>query len=292
MSSSNDAVCKLPQVSKASVGAHLKNLYGIEGELGELNGERDRNFLVTTCHSGEVKRYVFKVANLLEDPAMLKCQEQVLNRLSRDRKLETIEIVPSVTGQSVVQILGDDSVQYNCRLTTFLEGALFSEIHPRSTQLLESLGRVVARVDMCLQGFEHDSLDRPLLWTMQNVEQILARFKPLVNSSSKEQLIDYFQTQFQQHVLPVADQLRRSVIHNDANDNNIVVKVGGPWDQAVVGLIDFGDMVESWLVVDPAVACAYAMLGQPHPLDVAASIIKGYHQTNPLRDAEIQTLYS
>jgi len=74
---------------------------------------------------------------------------------------------------------------------------------------------------------------------------------------------------------------RRSAVHHDANDWNVLVR-----GSAVVGIIDFGDMVHSWTVADPAVAVAYAMLDAPDPLATAAVIVRGYHAAHPLTDDE------
>ena len=61
------------------------------------------------------------------------------------------------------------------------------------------------------------------------------------------------------------DGLRRSAIHNDANDHNVLVNRDGDLfarGQCVVGLIDFGDIVHSYMIGDLAVAIAYAVLGK------------------------------
>jgi Ser/Thr protein kinase RdoA (MazF antagonist) len=63
-------------------------------------------------------------------------------------------------------------------------------------------------------------------------------------------------------------QLPRSVIHNDANDHNLLVgpPTAAPEERAVTGLLDFGDMVETWTVCELSVAVAYAVFGQADPL--------------------------
>ena len=288
--------CSLPLISIAKASNYLEERYGKKGELVALNGERDRNFLLTITNrdleENLEERYVFKVANAQEDPAMLRCQQRVFERLTRSGKVKTINAVPSLNGQAIEMIQGDDGSTHCCRLTTYLEGGLLSNIEPRSEALLESLGRAVARVDLSLDGFRDAALERPLLWKMQDAQSILARFKPLITDPARRAIIDQFEQLFVDQVLPIENQLRHGVIHNDANDNNVVVENKGPWDQHVSGLIDFGDMVESWIVVDPAIACAYAMLDQPHPLDTAASIVKGYYQENPLNEHELKALFA
>ena len=60
---------------------------------------------------------------------------------------------------------------------------------------------------------------------------------------------------------PRLNALPWQVIHNDANDHNVIVSA----DRRTVSLIDFGDIVYAPRVCGLAVACAYAMLGQAEP---------------------------
>ncbi len=283
---------KRPVIAEQSALEALKNLYGIEGKIKILNGERDKNFQVICNQSGAAVKYVFKIANTAEDPAMLECQEQVFYKLQKQGHLETISPIKSLSGRSIEQLSCDDGAVHYCRLTSWLEGELFSSINPQPKELLQSLGQAVARTDLALEGFQHPALQRPLLWKMQDCLEILDRFKPLLKHRDQIALIDSFERMFEQRVVAISAGFRQGVIHNDANDNNIIVRNAGPWDQQVVGLIDFGDMVNSWTVVDPAVACAYAMLDKPRPLDTAVNIIGGYHQVNPLNIIEMQGLFS
>jgi Ser/Thr protein kinase RdoA (MazF antagonist) len=86
--------------------------------------------------------------------------------------------------------------------------------------------------------------------------------------------------------MPSLLRLRRSVIHNDANDHNVLVGA-----DRVTGLIDFGDMVESASVGELAVAATYAMMGCGDPLAVTAELVAGYHEQFPLREDDLAALY-
>ena len=54
--------------------------------------------------------------------------------------------------------------------------------------------------------------------------------------------------------------LPRQVVHNDLNDENILVH-----DGAIYGMIDFGDATETIRVAELAIACTYAMFDQDDP---------------------------
>jgi 4-aminobutyrate aminotransferase-like enzyme len=90
------------------------------------------------------------------------------------------------------------------------------------------------------------------------------------------------------------NMLRRSAIHNDANDYNIVVGGGDDLysrNQIVIGIVDFGDMVFSHTINDLAIAAAYACLDKDDPLAAAAQVVRGYHAANPLEENEIAALF-
>jgi len=59
----------------------------------------------------------------------------------------------------------------------------------------------------------------------------------------------------------------------------------------MVGLLDFGDMVYSATVCEPAVALAYAMLDDENPRAVAAQMIHAYHRRYPLTEVEQRALF-
>ena len=58
----------------------------------------------------------------------------------------------------------------------------------------------------------------------------------------------------------------------------------------MVGLIDFGDMVYSCTVFEPAIAAAYLMLEKEDPVAAAAAVAAGYHAALPLTEQEIGLL--
>jgi Ser/Thr protein kinase RdoA (MazF antagonist) len=59
----------------------------------------------------------------------------------------------------------------------------------------------------------------------------------------------------------------------------------------VTGLLDFGDMVYSYTVADPAIAIAYVVLDKPDPRAAADEVIKGYTSEFVLRDEELEMLW-
>jgi hydroxylysine kinase len=59
----------------------------------------------------------------------------------------------------------------------------------------------------------------------------------------------------------------------------------------VTGLIDFGDAVRAPLVQEVAVAAAYQLVDEGHPLAGAADVVAGYAQAMPLNEDELAVLF-
>ena len=65
-------------------------------------------------------------------------------------------------------------------------------------------------------------------------------------------------------VEPRLGSLPRAMVHNDLNDNNVLVEVVDGI-QKVAGVLDFNDALYTVRVAEPAIAGAYAMLRKDDP---------------------------
>ena len=131
------------------------------------------------------------------------------------------------------------------RVVTYLPGVPLAEIKPQTSGLLQDL--------------------------------VINEYAPLLDKAELRDLV--LKCRFEPET-----ELRRSVIHGDANDYNVLVN---PESMTVSGLIDFGDMVYSYTVGDLAIAIAYVVLGEGDPRDVIA----GYRSEFGLLDEERVALW-
>jgi Ser/Thr protein kinase RdoA (MazF antagonist) len=277
--------CLLPAFDATEAADIAQLLFALEGPLKLLNGERDLNFLITT----ERGKFVFKIANALESPAMLECQHLVFQRLADAQVFPLVATALASVNGRLIETVGDaQGIEHCCRVLPFLEGRMMAEIADLKAEVLADLGRRLALLDLALQGFTHAGLERPLLWNMEQALNVLETYKPLLASDAQRALVEHFEIGYREHVLPVQAELRRAVIHNDAHRGNVLVDEDG---LQVTSIIDFGDMMNSWLVVEPTIAATYAMLDQADPLGSAQTLLRGYHQTLPLATTEISLVF-
>lgn len=277
--------CVLPQFDRNQAARLAAELYGLEGSLRLLQGERDLNFLVDSAAG----RFVFKIANAQESPAMLECQHEVFARLAAADVFPGVATaLASKRGRQVEFAVDAAGTRHACRVLPYIEGRLLGSVQSREPAMLRDLGRRLAQLDLALAGYSHPALERPLLWKMDDVLHTVERFLPRLATNAQRELVAHFVDVYRGEVVHRTGELRRGVIHNDANGGNVLLDESGA---RVVGIIDFGDMTESWLAVEVAIAATYAMLEQEQPLTIAQQVAAGYHATLPLLDSEINALF-
>ncbi len=249
--------------------------FGLDATASPLPSERDQNFLIDTP-TGE--RFVLKIANAAEDTAFLEAQNEALERLAGTGLCQ--RLLRSTAGRDVETVEAPSGVVHLVRLVSYLQGKPMGKLRLRTPGLLQEVGRCVGRVDAALSGFSHPALRRDFHWDLAHGLRVVRTRLGLVGDPELARLIGTLADSFEQNTLPLLGGLRRSVIHNDANDYNLLVGGGADLydrDQRVVGLLDLGDMVESFTVGGLAVAVAYAVLCEEDPLAAAVHVTRGYH---------------
>lgn len=163
----------------------------------------------------------------------------------------------------------------------YVPGVPLAEVETQSNELLRDLGRKLGEMDRALVDFDHPAVHRDFHWDLANGNRILNDFGGLIEDVSLREVVSRCR-------FDIKSDLRRSVIHGDANDYNVLVD---PERMEVVGLIDFGDMVYSYTVGNLAVALAYVVLDKTDPLAVAREVVEGYRSEFELMRNELEVLW-
>jgi 4-aminobutyrate aminotransferase-like enzyme/Ser/Thr protein kinase RdoA (MazF antagonist) len=269
-----------PKFSTAEAREHMRAHFGIEGELTSLPSERDQNFLVEAAGG---RKLALKIMNTAEPLSAIEFQTALLRHLENsDPDLSVPRILPTTAGRDYALI---DSVsgRHAVRLVTYLPGRPLAE-ETKTPQVLHGLGSLLGQLDRALASFGHPGAHRSFEWEIRTTPLGRERLDAITDPEQRQlvgKALDIYDTR----VTPVLKHLRCGVIHNDANDWNVLVAEG-----RVNGLIDFGDAVHSPIVAELAVACAYAMLDEVNPIEAAAPIVAGYHAEYPLQDAEFAAI--
>lgn len=279
----HDLPASAPALTAAQAVEIADTHYGMAVNARPLNSERDQNFLIEDL-SGS--RFVLKIANPAEGLAVVEAQNAALQHLAANGpELPIPRLLSGLDGRTIIRFGAEPA--YAVRLLTYLPGELWVHYLPHRAELQKEIGRLLGSFDRALLFFDHPALHRQLSWDLAHAGWIEAVL-PQVNDLQRRKILERELARYQQGILPILPSLRRSIIHNDANDHNLLID-GSP--AVISGLLDFGDMVYTQTIHELAIACAYVMLGQPDPLAAASAVVLGYHQALPLEQAEVDLLY-
>lgn len=263
-------------------------LYGLHAEACPLPGELDHNFHLQTTAGQE---FVLKIAHAGQQRDILDLQNKAMAYLAaRNPSLLLPQVCVTSTGESTGIITASNGTTHFVRMLTYIPGKHLAEVKPHTPELLYGLGSMLGQMDHALEDFQHSAAQRLLKWDLQHTLWIRDYLQHIAEPGRRA-MVENFVEQFETHVLPVLPSLRQSVIHNDANDYNVLVSPTEMGSAPVVSVIDFGDMVRTYTVCELAIAAAYAMLGKNDPLSAAAQVVAGYHAAFPLSEAELEVLY-
>lgn len=282
-----------PQFSNEDAQARVLGLWNVKSMARELPSERDQNFHIRAEGGAE---YVLKIANVREKKEVLELQVQAIRHLARSvPDYAWPEVLRTSLGEDIATTEHRSGTKHFVRLMGYLPGRFLSQVRPHSPGLLHSLGVFLGSMDKAFASFHHPAADRELKWNMRFAPSTIRGSLHHLAEPEGRALVQHFLKRYEELTLPLLPRLRTSVIHNDANYNNVLVGRASPdlgaFDLRITSMIDFGDMVAGFPALELAVGATYAALEKNDPLAAAAPIVAGYHQIFPLTELEISCLY-
>jgi len=272
-------------ISNKQAESIVNELYGIRSAAVSLPGELDLNFKIKTPKG----TFLLKISRSDTDAAYLEFQQAILQYVAEsDPEITSPVPIPDLHGSYISETVDETGNLRKVRLLTWMEGRLWSGVNPVNNNLLFNLGEETGRLSKALEGFEHPLALRNFDWDVARAGWT-GDYEHLF-SGEKLLILRYFNEQFegiQKHY----DALRKSVVHNDANDNNVVV-TDDLVNPKVSAIIDYGDAIHTQVINDLAITIAYAVMGFPDPLSAALPVVEGYHSLFPLMEEELEMLYA
>lgn len=278
-----------PKFTEQDAQRIAEELFGAIGLVKELPSERDRNFFLRT-NSGD--EFVLKIAATSEKREILEFQNEAMDHLVKKIGAEACpHVIESLAGNRISIIEDLDGAQSFVRLQNYIPGKVLAEVKPHNENLLYGLGVFIGSISHALESFSHLATDRELYWDLKNAKSTINKYKEHIKTPERAAIVEHCLETFITQVAPVLQKLRTSVIHNDGNDYNILVRCTGPPEKHSFSILDFGDMVSSHTVFELTVAVTYAILGKSDPIAAAAQVVRGYHSVFPLTEEEIELLF-
>ncbi len=276
-----------PVVSIATAERVAVEVFGLVATAQPLASYIDCNFLLTDENG---QRAVLKICNEAESRGELELQQAMLTRLAEN----CVGMAPQQWGD-IAEVQGDDGRVHWARMASYLPGDLLADHYSAATsETWQELGELLARVDQALAGLSHPQEDRYIRWNLSSSPQ-LVNLGAKTWSSEQRNLTLAASTTFSAYVSRRLNDFPSQLIHNDANEFNLLVKSSSE-PPKIVGIFDFGDVVKGPRVFDLAVAAAYVAIGGERKgaldsLARVAEMVAGYDRLIALSEIELEALF-
>ena len=246
-----------------------------------LDGYDNKNYHITN----EENDFIYKTYTYSESlKDTVEAENEVLLYLQEEFDSYIPKPIP-FKDNSYVKIVDSDNDKVISRMLSFLKGEFLGKAK-HTPSLFESLGTFLAKLDLKLKDLKNYTIQaRRWEWDIQYFDLNKKYINDIPNPKDRN-VVAYFFNQFEEIVRPIVPELRKQIIHNDANEWNLLVKNG-----KISGIIDFGDVAHSFLINELAIAITYGCYDKENPLEWAVILIKAYHQVLPIEEKELKILY-
>ena len=261
-----------PAFSKHAALKILKKKYNLTGTIKNLYSDRDQNFLLITDSS----KYILKIFNQCEKMETVDLQISAMNFIAESSF--PFEI-PRPIG-SVHKVIKRE-IDYIVCLFEYVEGNFLYESELLSSDYI-SMGNFMGNLSEVLGNFNHPGASRKFEWDIQNLEILQERVQYIEQRNNRD-IVNRVIDLYVKTVIPKINYLRKSIIHNDGNDRNIIINN----NNLVKGIIDFGDMVHSFTVLEAAVCMSYIGQNTKTPFDPMFDFLTGFRSKYPLHHEEL-----
>lgn len=274
---------RAPRISAAQAVETVRLHWGIEASAEGLAGERDSNFRL---RAEDGRQYVLKFANAAEDAAFRAMQIAALRHIAaRDPEFVVPRVIALPDGADEIAATDAEGTPCQVRLLTWVEG-LPIRMAPPSVAQRQGFGRAMARLQGAMEGFSHKRSANRIVWDVQH-SLCMREVAPVLPPELRAVLLEVLD-EFEARVTPALPRLRRQVLHSDLNRANVLVDPAEP--ARILGVIDFGDMAETAIVCDVAIA-GTSQRGPDMPIaDAAGHMLRAYTALRPMPPEEIDLL--
>ena len=275
-------------IERRDAVALVADRYGFESEATPLPSYADANFRI---EAADGRRFILRIAQRDQNPEPLEFQNAVLERLAESglpAPLVVPVVVPDRNGDGLASVAFGHGARRIVRLHTWIDGEMLANVASPAPDLFAELGRLLGRIDVALGGFATRSPDNPCAWDLTRAAEARVHLSSVAVGNARDRAARVLD-RFEALTMPKMGDLPSGVIHNDANQHNVLVGSVTP-PISIAGITDFGDAMHSPLVSEPSIAAAYAMLDRPDPIAVARELVRGYVECVRLSRYELELI--
>ncbi len=278
-----------PDVPVAVLARELEARYGLVGALRPLGSHQDQNLLF---RADDGRRLLVKVANAAYPAEELAAQDAaMLHVAAKGLPFATPVPVAAADGAPTFAV-EDASGRCIARVLSWVEGTPLHEAGYLSPPVRVAFGEVAGSLATALADLEHPGADRVIQWDCRQAHHVVEALGGALPAHPRRDRARVVAAAAHARLGELVPSLRNQVIHGDLTTYNMVARRDAAGRLVPVGVIDFGDLVSSYLAGELAVALTGLVVHVPEAaLEVACDIASGFHATCPLGDAELAALW-
>jgi 4-aminobutyrate aminotransferase-like enzyme/Ser/Thr protein kinase RdoA (MazF antagonist) len=261
------------------------------GHARDLGSERDQTFLLQG--PGDTPLAVMKISNPAEDPDRLDMEALAARTAGAVDPALGVAMpwpVPGPASETAAYRAPwhrNDATTQWVRMYDVLPGRARLDPLTLDDEALAAWGGTTARLGRALRGFIHPKAIRRLPWDVQHAGST----RPMLASIADRQAraaVSAVLDSFEQEVVPRWPVLRAQVVHGDLTVDNVLADERG----RITGIVDFGDMSHTALVVDLASVLDSLGTGRTGAdlFRVARLVLDGYQRITPLEGDELELM--
>jgi 4-aminobutyrate aminotransferase-like enzyme/Ser/Thr protein kinase RdoA (MazF antagonist) len=260
----------------------LLEVWGDDADVESLPGDIDVNFgVVAEDGSRSILKFVAPETSDDELDLQQAALEHLTRRFSGDRSAPRIPSpLTTPDGRCLATFEG-----HRVRRLAWIDAPPLADVVPRhllacdeTDHFMRAIGRFMGRIDAALADFHHPAERREgsdvLKWNPSRVGWV-GDHLGAVADPARRGMVERVLNAWMERVEPVANELPRSVIHADGHGHNLLVDPED-WAAGPVGVIDFGDMMGTARVCEPAVAATYAAMLSHDPVEAVSQVTAGW----------------
>ncbi len=258
--------------------------WGLAGRAKALTGERDRNFHFVAADGRE---FVLKFANPVEDAGVTDMQIKALQHIAHvSPDLPVPRVIALPDGAVETPVVHETGGIQRVRLLSWLPGIPLAHSRRSAAQRV-ACAQLLADVQDALADFSHAADHHELVWDLKHALRMREIMHVIPSAVAQARLGEVFD-EFEARVTPALPGLRHQAVHNDMNGLNTVIDADA--HDRISGLIDFGDMVDTAVVIDVATAAVSQFAPDLTPGAAVAEFAGAFHAERKLLPEEVELL--
>ena len=275
--------------SESEISSTLESVYGLAvAELSSLPGEVDSNFRVTCDDGSECLVKISSGAS--SDRSSVEWSNRVIAHLAQNSLQLPVPRLIATTDGSYFTTLAEQPDLRLLRVMTWQPGTVLARLRRSSDRLWAEVGTTAGQLHQAMSGLHPHPDQRTHYWDLRFAQRAVEAARKQLSENAHSALLDSVLVRYDR-IAPLIEKLPQATVHHDLNDFNLLVQQDKSHVYHVSGIVDFSDALHTARVAEVAIACAYAMLDAPAPLDRAARLIGGYNHVVQLEEGELSALF-